>query len=141
MIDMALPYLLVLELCNYISSLLRRTKCQRNPGRSRWPQYQERRGNRTGIQWNMHPCYLASYNGCILWIFCITYNFAFQIRNVRSIIMHPDYDDRTYSNDICLLELDEPFYMDEYVRFYLNSLLKLILWGGASVLVTHIFFV
>ena len=55
--------------------------------------------------------------------------------------MHPDYDDRTYSNDICLLELDEPFYMDEYVRFYLNSLLKLILWGGASVLVTHIFFV
>ena len=39
-------------------------------------------------------------------------------------MMHPDYDDRTLSNDICLLELDEPFYMDEYVRFYLNSLLR-----------------
>jgi len=38
-----------------------------------------------------------------------------QIRNVRSIKMHPDYDDRTFSNDICLLELDEPFHMDEYV--------------------------
>ena len=38
--------------------------------------------------------------------------------------MHPDYDDRTLSNDICLLELDEPFYMDEYVSFYLNRLLK-----------------
>ena len=39
-------------------------------------------------------------------------------------MMHPDYDDRTLSNDICLLELDEPFYMDEYVSFYLNRLLK-----------------
>ena len=52
--------------------------------------------------------------------------------------MHPDYDDRTYSNDICLLELDEPFYMDEYVSFYLNRLLKTDRW--ASVLVIHIFF-
>ena len=42
--------------------------------------------------------------------------------------MHPDYDDRTFSNDICLLELDGPFYMDEYVSFYLNRLLKMILW-------------
>ena len=46
--------------------------------------------------------------------------------------MHPDYDDRTLSNDICLLELDEPFYMDEYVSFYLNRLLKMILWAEKS---------
>ena len=50
-------------------------------------------------------------------------------------MMHPDYDDRTLSNDICLLELDEPFYMDEYVSFYLNRLLK-----NTSVLVTHVIF-
>ena len=41
-------------------------------------------------------------------------------------MMHPDYDDRTLSNDICLLELDEPFYMDEYVSFYLNTLLTML---------------
>ena len=54
-------------------------------------------------------------------------------------MMHPDYDDRTLSNDICLLELDEPFYMDEYVSFYLNRLSNTDL-VEASVLVTHIFF-
>jgi len=38
-----------------------------------------------------------------------------QVRSVKSFKLHPDYDDRTMSNDICLIELDQPLVMNEYV--------------------------
>jgi len=38
-----------------------------------------------------------------------------QIRNIKSIKMHPDYLHKTMENDICLLELDEPLTFNEYV--------------------------
>jgi secreted trypsin-like serine protease len=39
-----------------------------------------------------------------------------QVRNVKAITIHPDYNSRTIRNDICLLEMDEPFTMNEYVE-------------------------
>ena len=35
--------------------------------------------------------------------------------DVKKIIRHPDYDGGSVANDICLLELSEPFNMTEYV--------------------------
>jgi len=38
-----------------------------------------------------------------------------QIRNVKSIKIHPDYLHKTMENDICLLELDAPLTFDDFV--------------------------
>lgn len=38
-----------------------------------------------------------------------------QVRNVKTITIHPDYNSRTIRNDICLLELDEPLTINENV--------------------------
>jgi trypsin len=38
-----------------------------------------------------------------------------QVRNVKTITIHPDYDSRKIKNDICLLELDEPLTINENV--------------------------
>ena len=37
----------------------------------------------------------------------------FQVRNVKSIKIHPEYLHKTMENDICLLELDSPLTFDE----------------------------
>lgn len=39
-----------------------------------------------------------------------------QVRNVKHIKMHPDYNSHTIENDICLLELEEPLEMNENVQ-------------------------
>lgn len=46
----------------------------------------------------------------------LTFEEEEQTRNVREIIMHPNYDSNTISNDICLLHLSESLVWNDWVQ-------------------------
>merc|ERR1712033_78505 len=46
----------------------------------------------------------------------LTFEEEEQTRNVREIIMHPNYDSNTISNDICLLHLSESVVWNDWVQ-------------------------